>query len=376
MLWQRALRFALWLVVCFCLVAARAEAQASSAFPAREPSALDSEISAAPARTPAAPAQLDCAELFGGKVCVTRSEAPECPSAAVIAARVLELGTTAVKLPLWVEVEMGRTPGGALRARLRSTGFKAGERELAITSGECATLLDAVSLSLSVLLNLVPASKPAANRGTANTTVPAPEEPTLPAHPEAHQASEQRARDATDRSHEARRAPPLHGFLAAGLGLGSSVLDTPLSAVGSLRAGLLRGRAELGLEVFMLSKQTTAVDPGTIQVNLWGGAAMGCALFSLSRRVAWSPCVGLSLGRLGADAERLVASRATVRPYWAIRAGAAARFRVSRFGQFELRALLVAPLSHDSFSVGGHGEAYRTPSWGGILEAGPKLLIW
>jgi hypothetical protein len=117
---------------------------------------------------------------------------------------------------------------------------------------------------------------------------------------------------------------------------------------------------------------------GSIAVRLTGGMLEGCVpIFGSVASVEARLCLTGALGALrGAASGYASTEPATYRPWYAL--GAAARLAGTLSGPvtWAVTSDLLAPLHHESFSVGPLGKAFETPVVGALLGIELGMRVW
>jgi hypothetical protein len=270
--------------------------------------------------------------------------------------------------------------GASLRALVRASGSKTGERELKTDGADCTKLSESVAVVVAVLLDLVPPEAIASFDVPGTTPLATPVPPPLapapapaPAPPPPHPPA------------PSSRAAPVEHPLAVWLRAEGGIAVGPLGPVVSPwfggAAGVRRERWQLGLGGAWYAPREVPFDavPGThIDLSLAAGSAEGCLGFPEALGKDWDmgACAVFSAGALtgagkGFDHEE------TKTELWLV-AGPRAdlHWRLSR--SFALRLALggLVTLGKRTFAVSGYGEAFTTPPVSAFASLGPELVIY
>jgi hypothetical protein len=296
------------------------------------------------------------AERLSPALVVTRAPGVEdCPDATGIAARVramthdepLAPGPTAER-DTWLQVEFLQTLSG-YRAVITARGRRQGTRSIDDVGPGCASLADAVTLTLVMLLD------PELVHATSGL-------------PHALQS---------DAAASARGRTPSVSFAAEGSG--GVTLGILEHGGGFVEAGVRLAFARslaLGVGGGYLFPDRTSAPPGSVTLDLWYGYARiaGAVFEHAGTRLALF--LGPSVGSLGGASEGFE-YRNDQRLLWVAGAFGVEAFAVLA-GSFSWSARLcaVTPFRHEGFSVDDAGErhrAFRTPGIGGALSLGVSV---
>ena len=285
---------------------------------------------------------------------VTRGPgAEDCPDVYGLATKVRDMSTAdiavseaALPRDTWVEVELSRVLSG-YRATISARGRRNGTRTIDDVGARCASLADAVAVTLVMLLDPQGAPTPPEPPPIADARSPSPHE-------------------------GARRSfsPGVEGAFGASV----AVLEhtVPVVELGArAHVGERFGVAVGGGVVF---RDRVSVAGGSVQLGLVYGYLRG-SLSVFERegtRVALvaGPLLG-SLSGEGTGYDTPLPSRRL--PWIAVGGGPELRAALSSWLAWSVRLLAVVPLVHQGFSVDDAGtptDAFETPPVGGILTFG------
>jgi hypothetical protein len=320
----------------------------------------------------------------GGEVRVERTErALACPSEQALVQAALAHGAappTPSSTPLQVLVQFDGDQS-SLRALIRASGVKTGERVLRTEGADCSKLADAAAVVVAVLLDLVPPEaaasfdEPPAAPPSAEATEPEPKvaSPSPPPSPPAPPVTLPPRRPAA--------APlPLSALVrgegALTLGFLGGVFAPAVDVAASVRRGGWEG--SLG-GMWLASRDAPFTDIAGTKVNLSLTLAFGegCLALAQSRRGRWDGwwCGRVAAGRLTGTGQGFDHSRAS-HSLW-VGAGPGLAFRLRITPVLAVRASLtgLVTLANHSFVVDGYGPAFDTPRFSAALGLGPELSI-
>lgn len=295
------------------------------------------------------------AERLSPALIVTRAPgADDCPDAAGIVTQVRTMTSSdPFAAPpdghrdTWLEVEFTRTLAG-YRAGITARGRRQGTRSIDDVGPGCASLSDAVAITLVMLLDPEVAGT---NPGAVGSDV-------LPSPP-----SEPARKPATRVTFGAEAM--------AGAMLGVLAHGGPFVEAGG-RAGFGRTFA-LALGGGFVFPDRTSTPPGSVTLDLWYGYARfsGALLERGGTRLALF--LGPSIGSLGGSSHGFEYSP-DQRILWIAGAfGLEVFAALSRSVSWSARLFALAPLRHEGFYVidaGAPHDAFRTPDIGGALSLG------
>jgi hypothetical protein len=264
-------------------------------------------------------------------------DAADCPSSVELEARIAALrGRGASPLDAPYRVEFARassTYTAVIRAADGST------RAIEARGDSCASLAQATTVTLALLLDAEPRARPELAPVPA---APAPARPSPPAQAEpargAHAASD----------------TELGLLLGGGALLG---VVRPVAPVLSLEGGLTHGWFRVGLGGVWALPQSLSLGPGSVRERLFAGTARGCVALTRARVTRLDACTGLFAGAQQAEASGFTTNTARTRNWFAVPAELALSQRFGAFG-WELGASALFPLVRNEFVVDGQGAAY------------------
>jgi hypothetical protein len=265
----------------------------------------------------------------------------------------------------------------SLRALIRVSGAKTGERLLRTDGADCGKLAEAAAVVVAVLLDLVPPETAGSFEGPAAATPPAarvePQPPPAPPLPLAVPATPPPAAGP-------RAAPPLSVLVRGDGAITVGFLGAAFTPAVDVAAIVRRGRWEAALgSMWLASHQAPFPDiPGTkVDLVLTLGFAEGCLTLVRAPRGLWDGwlCGRVAAGRLSGTGQGFDHPRAS-HTSW-VGAGPALAFRVRITRVLSLRASLsgLVTLGDHSFVVDDYGPAFDTPPFSAALGAGPELSI-
>jgi hypothetical protein len=271
---------------------------------------------------------------------VTRGAGSEdCPNAVGFADRVRAITANGAlqtnplaETDTWIYLELAHDLG-RYNATLQTRGRREGSRTLSDVSANCASLAEAVAVTLAVLLD---ANEPSAAPGTK--VVPAP----TPATPPREQA-------------DLRVAAVLGG----GVGLGLLAEPAPWGT-GGIEA-TLGSRIRLGVGAGVTLPQRVHYQRGYTELNLAWGYARGCALaFRTKIRVELMLCISPMLGVLSGSGKRYDFSKPKRWSWVALAGGPQLAGPLASPSFWWLSAMLVAPITLRGFQITVDGEPHDT----------------
>jgi hypothetical protein len=306
------------------------------------------------------------AEPSRAALTVTRSEgAGDCPDAEnlgtraeLVAGKRLFDASPAAAIDTWVSVAFVRELG-RVRGVITARGAREGTRTLEDVGPECASLSDAVAITLAILLDPVTARNELAARpalgvggeGALRAPVDSPPKPAA----------------------KAPDAPRTFAFGVEGsAGASLAILDgfAPIVELGA------RARTEgfaLGAGGGFVFPDAVPYGAGRVDVSLAFGSVRGCVNLLPERRTALEACLEPMLGGLyGAGHDYDVMGGAWV--FWSAAAGGFQAYGpIAQSFAWFLRVRVLAPFVRHGFSVKTDGlsdEAFRLSSVGGSLSLG------
>lgn len=299
------------------------------------------------------------AELVGSELAVEREpSALDCPDASGLARKVraLWMAPRTTERPLVIAVRFAHGDAG-YSATIESSGAKSGTRQLTTSASTCASLADAVTVALALLLDMQP---------IARAAVPAGKEEAFPTR-------------AQPTDHARRRAnAPLEIALGAHAGAAFGAVGSALSGLFSVSALVERGRFGVEAHAFWSTPRSFGYPPGFVEVGLWGAALDGCFRHRApaNRALGFRPCAGLRVGRLSGHGSRFDANYDTTQPWFALAAGANLEMPLGARSRFEAGVSLLAPLTRHEFRVSGRGIAFESSALAFVGRIGTAFSIW
>jgi hypothetical protein len=314
----------------------------------------------------------------GGEVKVERTErALNCPGEQALVQAALAHGTAppvTASTPLLLSVQFDGDEH-SLRALIRATGAKAGERVLRTEGNDCGKLAEAAAVVIAVLLDIEPPETTVSFEAPSAPVPPPP--PPAPPGPTPSLARPVRSRPAAT----VAPAPiPLRPLLRVEGALTWGFLGGAFTPAVDAAATLRGSRWEAGLGAMWLASRDvpfSKIAGTSVDLSLALGVAEGCLALVRSARGAgdgWF-CSRLAAGRLSGTGRGFDHPRAS-QAWWA-GAGPALAFRVRITQALSLRASLsgLVTLGDHSFVVDGYGSAFDTPRFSLALGAGPEWSI-
>jgi hypothetical protein len=312
------------------------------------------------------------ADPLRASLIVTRDDGSrECPDSAVLAARIetiagksLVASEPAEPSDTWVQVEFVRAISG-YHAVISARGARQGTRALDDVGPDCASLADAVAITLAILLDPAATAKGEAAAPTATSAAliaaNAPPQHPVDMTPLAGSPAD-----------EAARSPSRLG-LEASAGASVGVLE---HATAMVEGG---GRLHFG-PVFVLGAGGGFFFPdrvefgsGTVTTSLAYGYVRACANTLPKRGMALEACLEPMIGALRGEGHDYDSSSSDTVLWSAI----AALFQLyAPLGGdvfWSLRGRVLAPLARHGFAVSVAGQteqAYEVPPIGGTLALG------
>ena len=300
----------------------------------------------------------------GSSLVVTRGEgADDCPDAAALSEQVRRLsGAIAINAePLsdapsetWIQVAIVHNFGG-YRAEINARGVHHGSRSLEDLGPSCASLADAITITIAIFLDPYAAS------------------PVLHAPPAAAALS---ARPAYPQSptRVAQHVPRLSLELAGGAAF--DVLEHTAPLVTGRVGWRSNGRWSIALGGALLFPDSLAVGDGAVDLGLSYGYVMGCARAlgdALGVRLDW--CAAPLVGSLRGSGRGYLVN-AQQRAWWAsIAAGPEILLPITSSFSWSLTGLGVLPLARQQFDVetsDAREQAFRSPAVAGQLTLGVR----
>jgi hypothetical protein len=317
-----------------------------------------------------------------GEIVVQRSEeALGCPTEAELVARTLSLGVPrpgAPQEPLKIEVSFERGENDYI-AHIRASGRKTGDRELRERGADCAPLLDAVAVVLTVLLDLLPQAAPDAAAPTSPAAKAPPPEPPPPAK----KSEPPRQRSSAPANVQARSmaessGPSIGGGVRLAGGAGYGLLATVVSPWFSGGGFVTFLGLETSLEGFWVPMRTIDYQGGFVDVELFGGLVELCYGDDIAADPALraGACATFGAGALSGEG-RDFDNEGSSTDVW-LGAGVSIDGRLSLSRELGVRLELQSlffPVTQ-TFTVDGLGQAFRSSDASVILSVGPELTIW
>jgi hypothetical protein len=279
--------------------------------------------------------------------------AEDCPDATALGRRVEQItGTSfaaraATEPPLAVEVSFSRE-GGRYRAALRTRGAKEGERLLEDEGPTCASLAEAVGVTLALLLDRMPRHDLAVAR-------PAPPPPQPPA------------------------TVPGGAFMGwLGVSAGPVFGETPGVSLGfGFTLGIEREHWSMELAGTETLSRSVSFASGTVRVGLTSGSLQLCRMIDLAgQSLRAGACAGAAAGQYRADGDGYPMTASVQVPWIAAGGG----LRVGGFWNQRLlwgvSGLLLIPARRQTFSVENAGVAYESAAAGGTLAVELGVLLF
>jgi hypothetical protein len=321
---------------------------------------------------------LRAAAIPGLELQVTRSaQAADCPDAAALEARLAAEQRKPIDGPTQLEVRFERV-GTVYEARVRASGARSGVRSLRALDATCAPLVEA--LTVTVLLLLDPQDEdemaelaPSAELGEGGEAI---EGAALPA-PKAAAVRPRVLLDEAGAAAPIRRAGrPIELSVSAAPALSIGV--TPeFTGGGEFGMSVAQGRFLLALSGAVFAPRSVEFGPGRVSAWLAGGRASACARWPSSESWTLGGCATLLAGRLSVEGQGYSEDSSAVRPLWAL--GPELLFVQRMLGAWSwfARGAVLVPPNREVFSIAGEGagEAFRVKAVSGWLGAGLWLKI-
>jgi hypothetical protein len=324
-------------------------------------------LAAAPGR--AAELSHDSAEIGAARLAVTRAPgALECPGAAELRSGLEPLGIDATNVePIEIDVEI-RLLAGGFEAYVSVPGAQGGVRDLRAEGPGCARLAADLTAALALLLDRRHQSPP-----PEKASEPAP----VPSPPVEHPVEPVRVPPARRSKEREPQRSAWHGQTALGGGMAVGLVGPPATF---LALGLELGPPGgwLGVRAFSTFDAANELGSGSIAVRLTGGSIEGCLpVLGSAASMEAHLCLTGALGALRGVASGYASTEpAAYRPWYAL--GAATRLAGPLSGAltWAVTGDLLAPLHHESFSIGPLGKAFETPLLGALLGIELRLRVW
>ncbi len=298
---------------------------------------------------------------------VTRGDGAQgCPDAEALAEQVRTVaGANVVGVGLgppahaetWIQVSITRNFGG-YGAQINSLGAHHGSRSLEDLGPNCASLADAVAVTIAIFLDPyanAPQPEPAPQVAPAPVVVPPRNrEPTAVERP----------------THWPRLT------LGASAGVALNLLEHSEPLLDGEVGVELSPRWSFALGGAFVFPDTKPVGEGEIDLNLSYGYLEACARAwgaPEGLRVDW--CTEPLIGRFSASGKGYVKNYAYQGAWFALAVGPRVTFPISGSWGWELSGQGVAPLVRQGFDVqsaGVHGNAFRSASVGGLISVGVR----
>jgi hypothetical protein len=291
------------------------------------------------------------AEVHGARVSMIRGpKAAQCPGQNAIVERVrhhLEQAQGEPEGGMVVRATID-VQDGAFVARIVVSGRRSGQRTLRADGPECDELIEALAVSLALILDgtmadslepVAPEPEPAIEPKAAAPAVPPRATPDGAFPPPARVVL----------SPEAERSRP-SAWLATGAALTYGI-PTDVSGAATLRVAVEYRRLLLALGAFQAPTRTIEFRGGEVDVRLLGGTLSGCArLVGSSDGYRADACGVIGVGEVHGWG-RYEMSHEASRPWAALGGGATLRGPIVGPLGWGLGATLLAPVTDERFSV-------------------------
>jgi hypothetical protein len=295
---------------------------------------------------------------------VTRGEgAQDCPDSAALAERVRAVAganvvsaePSSAAFETWVQVAIARTFNG-YSGQISTSGLRHGSRTLEDVGPSCASLADAVAVTLAILLDPYAGAPPP--KAASPTICPArPPAPAKPDEPRDWQ-------------------PPSLFSVAAGAGVTLNVLEHAMPLL-TAHAGLhLSPRWSLSLGGGYVLTDATSSPGGEVELSLAyvDLGACGRALGESGElRLNW--CLAAMFGSLRGSGRGYESEFSKNSPWVAAGVGPDVVFPITRTFSWIVSGHAVLPLVRNGFDVEANGsrvQAFRPSSVGGLLSLGVR----
>jgi len=259
---------------------------------------------------------------------------------------------------LVVEIRAARAGGFEADVRVvRGDGVEAGHRKIAVEDPDCQAAIDALALTLSIIVDPVAALHPA-SVAASPVDSPAPPAPSSPPSPAPDSSPEPSPRAASPIA----PAPAIPTWIPS-LALSSfaSVAEAPSLSAGLLLSAALRTRfASLGLDLRADLPAARSFNAGTIRSHTTTAWAVTCA------HVSWfDGCALFGAGALFGSSDVATSAAFT----WSFGARAGATVSISARFFFQAFVDLVVTPAEARYELAG-AQVYRLPPVGGDVAAG------
>jgi hypothetical protein len=313
--------------------------------------------------------------------------AADCPDAPALRSTLLAAGAQPIGGPVLLRVRFERT-GDEYHATVRTSGARSGVRSLSVRESHCGPLVEALSVSIVLLLD---PDGPGAGPPEAD---PAPTPPNTPeTAPGASPAETAPAPDATATARDSR-APPAatraeHGDRGS-TGLESSVVAvdvTPTFVVGftpswtvggELGATVRQGPGSIRAGAGAFLPRDAAHAGGRVAGFLLSARASACLDWPVGASGRLGGCATGLAGRLSVEGSGYADNLGVVRPLWAVGPELIGTWSVGDTWGWNLRAASLFSLArNESFFVeGAEGSAFSVARVSPWLGLGLWSTIW
>jgi hypothetical protein len=292
------------------------------------------------------------------------SGSQDCPDSAALAERVRGVaGANVISAELgpapfetWVQVAVTRNFGG-YSAQISTSGLRHGNRTLEDLGPSCASLADAIAVTLAIFLD------PYANVPPPKAALPAVVPPSSP-EPKAKPQSP--------------AAPPhrSHFFLDAGAGITLNLLDHAMPVFAG-NAGLhLTPSWSLSLGGGYVLTDTVASPGGEVELSLAYADLRGCGrALGASDRAHLDWCLAVMIGSLRGSGHGYADGASKGVAWSAMALGPDVIFPFTRSLSWILTGEAVLPLTRDGFDVqyqGSRSLAFRPSAVAGLISLGVR----
>lgn len=283
--------------------------------------------------------------------------AERCPDAPALAAQVRRIvGADVLMAPAeaeaqtasvdsWLQVALTRDVAG-YRAQISAFGRRQGTRTLEDVGPSCASLAEAVAVTISIILD------PYADSALPSAPLPATEPQGAPASAPPNASP-----------------PPL--FLSVGSGISFSLLahTQPLIAAGLGIQPVPRWSFALGGVLVLADRVASA--GGDVDLHLAYGYLEGCTHARVRATLSLDWCARPLLGVLSGSGRGFRNSFSRRAPWVALAVGPRASFELGRSWAWLFESQLITPLLRPAFDVrsdGQQAEVFRSPSVAGAFS--------
>lgn len=321
------------------------------------------------------------AEPARASLTVTRDDGSrECPDSPALAARVETVtgkslfdASSAEPRDTWVQVEFVRSIGG-FHAVISARGTRQGKRTLDDVGPECASLADAVAITLAILLDPATASESDAPRvvTTAAVTAPVVGAP-APASPPVDSPALPKGSASRDRAETA----------VVGVDVSAGPTFAMLEGMVSFVEGGVRARFghvfAVGGGGGVLFPASVDFGDGTVDVSLTYGYARGCANLLPEGRTRLEACVEPMLGGLRGSGSGYDQGNHAEWVFWSAAAATVQTYGpITRSVLWSIRGRVLAPLVRHGFSIDDGGspkQAFQLSAIGGSFAFGVEAEL-